>query len=61
MARLSTLFSFQSETLPVCTKPLLGITFLCVGVAILLGLDHWLEGQILDILPEWLQDFSVSI
>ena len=42
-------------------KPLLGITFLCVGAAILFGFDHWLEGQLLDILPLWLQDFSVSL
>jgi cytochrome c-type biogenesis protein len=42
-------------------KPILGITFLCVGVAILSGLDHWLEGQLLDILPVWLQDLSVSV
>jgi cytochrome c-type biogenesis protein len=42
-------------------KPILGFTFLCVGVAILSGLDHWLEGQLLDILPLWLQDFSVSV
>ena len=42
-------------------KPVLGITFLCVGLAILSGLDHWLEDQLLDILPLWLQDFSVSL
>jgi cytochrome c-type biogenesis protein len=42
-------------------KPVLGITFLCVGAAILFGLDHWLEGQLLDILPIWLQDISVSV
>ena len=42
-------------------KTILGITFICVGVAILSGFDHWLEGQLLDILPVWLQDFSVSV
>jgi cytochrome c-type biogenesis protein len=42
-------------------KPILGLTFLCVGLAILMGLDHWLEGQLLDILPAWLQDLSISV
>ncbi len=42
-------------------KLILGITFLCVGTAILLGFNYWLEGQLLDILPIWLQDFSVSV
>jgi cytochrome c-type biogenesis protein len=40
---------------------ILGITFLCVGLTLLTGLDHWLEGRLLDMLPTWLQDFSVSI
>jgi sulfite exporter TauE/SafE len=42
-------------------KLILGITFLLVGAGILFGVDHWLESQVLDILPEWLQDLSVSV
>ena len=42
-------------------KPILGITFLLVGTGLLFGVDHVLEGWALDLLPEWLQDFSVSI
>jgi len=42
-------------------KPIMGITFLLVGAGILLGLDHWLEGVLLDLLPVWLQDLSVSV
>ncbi|MDA1099495.1 MAG: cytochrome c biogenesis CcdA family protein [Proteobacteria bacterium] len=42
-------------------KPIMGITFLCVGLGIIFGLDRWLEGWLLDLLPEWLQDFTVSI
>jgi cytochrome c biogenesis protein CcdA len=42
-------------------KPILGITFLLVGMGILFGVDHWLENQLLDILPAWLQDLSVSV
>jgi len=42
-------------------KPILGVTFLCVGLGILFGLDRWLEGWVLDAMPEWLQDLSVSV
>jgi cytochrome c-type biogenesis protein len=42
-------------------KPVLGVTFLAVGLYILTGLDRWVEGQLLDLLPIWLQDLSVSI
>lgn len=42
-------------------KAILGITFFCVGGAIILGLDHWLEGQLLNMLPIWIQDLSVSV
>ena len=42
-------------------KTILGITFLLVGMGILFGVDHWLENQVLDILPVWLQDLSVSV
>jgi len=41
-------------------KPIMGITFLLVGAGILFGLDHWLENVVLDLLPAWLQDLSVS-
>ncbi len=42
-------------------KPILGITFLLVGVGILSGVDYVLQGWLLDLLPVWLQDFSVSV
>jgi cytochrome c biogenesis protein CcdA len=42
-------------------KPVLGLTFLGVGLAILFGLDHWLEEHLLNLLPVWFQDLSVSI
>lgn len=47
--------------LAVRAKPVIGITFICVGAAILSGLDHWLEARLLGIMPVWLQDFSVSV
>lgn len=42
-------------------KPILGITFLCVGLGILFGVDHWLEAMFLDLMPAWIQDISVSL
>lgn len=42
-------------------RVLLGLTFLCVGLGIVFGLDHWLEARLLDVLPVWLQDLSVSV
>lgn len=43
------------------SKPLMGIVFLAVGLAILLGLEAMAVGALLEIMPEWLQDFSVTI
>ncbi len=42
-------------------KPILAVTFIAVGLAILSGADRWLESRVLDLLPIWLQDLSVSV
>jgi cytochrome c-type biogenesis protein len=42
-------------------RPLMGGVFVLVGLGILAGLHHWLEGAVLDLLPDWLVDLSVSI
>ena len=42
-------------------KPLMGATLLVVGVAILFHIDRMIEGWLLDIMPIWLQDLSVSV
>ena len=42
-------------------KPLMGATLLVVGIAILLHLDRMVEGWLLDLMPVWLQDLSVSV
>lgn len=42
------------------SKPLMGAALLLVGAAILLGLHHRVEAWLVDILPYWLQDLSVS-
>ena len=42
-------------------KPVMGITLLVVGLMILFHLDRMLEGWLLDAMPVWLQDLSVSV
>lgn len=40
---------------------ILGVTFIAVGLAILLGLHHVIEGWAVRNLPSWLIDLSVSV
>ena len=42
-------------------RPLMGIVFLLVGLALLFRLHHMAEAWLLDHLPIWLIDFSVSL
>ena len=42
-------------------KPIMGATLLVVGIAILFHFDRMIEGWLLDQMPVWLQDLSVSI
>ena len=42
-------------------KPLMGVTLLVVGTAILFHIDRMIEGWLLDQMPVWLQDLSVSV
>lgn len=42
-------------------RPLLGAAFLIVGAAILAGVHHRIEGFLLDRMPPWLVDLSVSL
>lgn len=43
------------------SRPVTGIAFVAVGLALLLGLDHLAEGWLVARTPVWLQDLSVSI
>ncbi|MFQ5622939.1 MAG: cytochrome c biogenesis CcdA family protein [Paracoccaceae bacterium] len=43
------------------SKPVMGIVFAAVGLMILTGAQYTIEGWLLDRMPVWLQDFSVSI
>ncbi|QUJ77210.1 cytochrome c biogenesis protein CcdA [Sulfitobacter albidus] len=42
-------------------KPIIGVTFIAVGGMLLLNVHHMLEGWLLDVMPIWLQDLSVSV
>lgn len=43
------------------SKPILGITFIAVGLMLLLGVHHIIEAWALDVMPIWLQDLSVAL
>ena len=42
-------------------KPIMGAIFILVGLALLAQFNHRIEGWLLQTLPPWLVDFSVSI
>jgi len=42
-------------------KPVMGGTLVLVGLAILFHFDRVVEGWLLDAMPVWLQDLSVSV
>lgn len=43
------------------SKPILGATFLCVGLMLLLNVHHMIEAWAIGVLPIWLQDLSVAL
>lgn len=43
------------------SKPILGVTFVAVGLMLLFKLHHVIEGWLLGVMPAWLVDLSVSI
>lgn len=42
-------------------RPLLGASFLLVGLGLLLNVHHALEGWLLSVMPDWLVQLSVSL
>ena len=42
-------------------RPVMGVTFVAVGLALWFGLHHAVERWLIEALPAWLIDFSVSI
>ncbi len=49
------------RTIAEKSRPIMGVIFIFVGVALLLRWQIYLEGWLVDNLPYWLTDFSVSI
>lgn len=43
------------------SKPIIGATFLAIGALLFLEVHHLIEGWLLNVMPVWLQDLSVSI
>lgn len=43
------------------SKPILGVTFIAVGLMLLLGVHHMIEAWALTVMPVWLQDLSVAL
>lgn len=41
-------------------KPIMGITFILVGVMILFKIHHVIEGWLVSVLPDWFQDLSTN-
>ena len=42
-------------------KPVMGVALLLVGIALLMQWNHAIDSWMLDIMPTWLQDLSVSV
>ncbi|MFK7835716.1 MAG: cytochrome c biogenesis CcdA family protein [Sulfitobacter sp.] len=43
------------------SKPILGVTFIAVGLMLYFNLNHYIEAWALDVMPIWLQDLSVAL
>lgn len=43
------------------SKPILGVTFIAVGLMLFFKLHYVIEGWLLDVMPVWLLDLSVAI
>ena len=41
-------------------KPIMGITFLLVGIMIFFKFHHMIEAWLIDVLPNWFQDLSTT-
>ena len=50
----------QMRWLAERAKPVMGGVFILVGLMILFGVHHYIEAWLVEVLPYWLQDFSVK-
>ena len=49
------------RSLAARSKPILGVTFIAVGLMLYFKLNHYIEAWALDVMPIWLQDLSVAL
>lgn len=54
-------YNAQLRRLSGSARPVLGGAFLLVGLALLFQWHHYIEGWLLDIMPAWLVDLSVTL
>lgn len=47
--------------LSASAKPVIGVAFVAVGLMIAFGIHYRIEAWLLDVMPVWLQDLSVSV
>ena len=50
----------QLKWLAERAKPIMGITFILIGLMIYFKIHHVIEGWLIDVLPIWIQDLSVK-
>lgn len=51
----------RAQALAIRARPIIGLIFIAVGLAMLAGIIHAIEALAVHILPLWLQDLSVSL
>ncbi|WP_167644478.1 cytochrome c biogenesis CcdA family protein [Mameliella alba] len=54
-------YNSQLRALAVRARPILGATFVAVGLALFFNLHHLVEAWLIGVLPPWLIDLSVSL
>lgn len=51
----------RMQALAVSARPLMGAVFIAVGLGLFFNLHHMIDAWLLDVLPPWLVDLSVSV
>lgn len=51
----------RMRALAVRAKPILGATFVVIGLGLWFRVNHWIDAWLIENLPAWLVDLSVSI
>jgi cytochrome c biogenesis protein CcdA len=54
-------YNAQLRRLAAASRPILGVTFMAVGLALFFNLHHMIEAWLVTTLPAWLIDLSVAL